>query len=757
MKTLSFTRAGLGLSSLGLSSLGLSGVWLSGLGAAALPLCLSLPALAADPAGQPGGLIEAVVVTARQRAEDPQRVPVSLSIIGEQRLERAQIDGITGLAAHAPGLAVSDPFGRFNPAPAMRGLTQPGTGDEPSVGFFLDGVYVTGRSSINLFLNDLERVEVLKGPQNALFGRNSFGGAVNLITRKPGDAVEGYLEGTLGSKDLRAVQAGVAGPLVPGKLAARVSLSVKDAGGFYDNAAGTDPEIGSEKSSAGAVTLRATPTDRLEALLRVSYAEDRDGQPKGYYLATNCQPRLVGGLPTGAFSQYCGEIPQSSGPFAANAEATGFTRDAWRTALTVRYELDAVTLTGISAANWETNEFNRDDDYSAALIARAGQQTVRKDFSQEIRLTSADRGQALTWLAGASWYRFDNETERRNQLYYLGQTTPGGARTAAVTDSWAAYGSASLRLPLDLTATADLRWQRDDKSFASSALDAQGRPIVLADDWTMLTPRLSLAWQALDSVMAYASVAKGAKSGGFNEMASIFDDERSFDPERNWTYELGSKTSWLDGRLTANATLFWVEWKNQQVVAASAAGSVNNFYTNNAGRSRSKGLELELQARPLDGLTLGAGYTLTDARFVDYDDPDYRDIPAFAPDGRIDGKVLPRQSRHQLAASAEYQAPLPGGASGLDGFAGGEWLWQSRQYTENSNLSWIGDIHTVNLWTGIDTGRLRLTLRVKNLLDDRTPPVAVRFSQPTLAGYQRAWLATPGDGRTWSVSARASF
>lgn len=717
--------------------------------AALLAAVSVMPVAGAAIQGAHAQIMEEIVVTARQRAEDPRRVPVALSVLPEVLIARARVDSIAGIATRVPGLVVSDPFGRFNPAPAIRGLTQPGVGDEPSVGFFLDGVYISGRSSINLFLNDLARVEVLKGPQNALFGRNTFGGAVNLVTRLPGDASEGFAELTVGTKELREVAAGLTVPLVPGKLSARATVAVKDFGGFYGNELAGGPEIGSERSTGAALTLRATPNDLMEAILRVSYAEDDDGQPKGYYVPANCQPRI----PDGQLRQFCGEIPERTGGFAANAEHFGFRRDAWRTALTLNMGLGFATLTGITAFNAETNEFNRDDDYSARLISRAGQQTDRWDVSQELRLVSAGAG-PLTWLVGANAYRFDNETERRNIQYFQGQTSPaGGVRTAAVTDSVALYGSLGYALTDAVTLSGDLRWQRDEKVFRSTARDRAGRPIDLDDGWTMWTPRVALSWQAAEDALVYASLAKGAKSGGFNEMANIFDTERSFGPERNWTYELGAKTLWLDGRLSANAALFWIDWTNQQVVAASAAGLLNNFYTNNAGESRSWGLELELAAAPADGLTAGVAYTLVDAEFVDYADPDYANIPAFAPTGDISGLALPRQSRHQIALNGEYRRDV---AAGLAGFAGGEWLWQSRQYTENSTLSWIGDDGKVNLWTGVEADVWSVTLRVRNLLDDRSPPVAVRFADPA-RGFARAWLVTPGDGRTWSVTGRVRF
>ncbi|MFM2043692.1 MAG: hypothetical protein RLY86_2268, partial [Pseudomonadota bacterium] len=567
----------------------------------------------------------------------------------------------------------------------------------------------------------------------------------------------GFVEAGLGSKGRREVSAAVSTPLIPGKLAARLSFASDAYDGFYDNPVPGGPKIGSEKSQAGAITLRATPTDRLEAVLRVSYAEDDDGQWKGFYLQTNCRQRLTNGVPTGAFTQYCGEIPESGPTLAANPEHFGFVRDAWRSSATVTYDLSFATVTSITAVNAETNEFNRDNDYGPLRLSQAGQLSDRWDASQELHLVGADRGQAVTWLIGASAYRFDNETERRNIEFWSGQTTTTGLpRTDERTDSTALYGSVGWRLRPDVTLTGDLRWQRDWKDFRTTSTDRTGRPITAADAWTLWTPRLTADWRMTERVMLYASAAKGVKSGGFNTMANIFPEERSFGPETNWTYEAGAKTAWFDGRLVANAALFWVDWTDQQVVAASAAGTNNNFYTNNAARSRSRGVEIDLTAAPADGVGLRLAYTFADAEFRDYQDPDYVTITGFAPTGDVSGLALPRQSRHQIAAGLDLDGDVAA-VAGLGWFAGAEWLWQSRQYTENTNLSWIPADGKVNLRAGVETGGLRLTVRVQNLFDDRTPPVAVRFSEPTAAGYRRAWLVTPGDGRTWSVQARWSF
>lgn len=704
-----------------------------------------------------GAVLEEVIVTARQRAETVQEIPVAVTVLNRTSIERQRIVDLATLSAAVPGFVLSDPFGRLNPSPALRGLAQPGIGDEPSVGLFIDGVYVFGRSSLNLLMGEVERIEVIRGPQSALYGRNTFGGAINLVTRKPGDRFEAHGEVTIGSKNRYDLRAGIGGPILPG-LSARVYAGHRDWGGFYTNNVANGPKIGRERSDLFQGGLHFTPFENFEALLRVSYAKDDDTQPKSFLVDINCGPRI----PDGSLREYCGTLPSqpvsiggaSNAGFAVNAGHRGFQRDAFRAALTLNWRLAFAGLTTISAYANEHPVFGFDGDYQPVVAYDSGQAISRHDVSHEVRLVSLAE-QKVKWLLGASSYRLDNRTERRNIFYIQGRRTPEGPRTDESTDAYALYGSLNLPIAQRFEASADLRWSSERKSFRSVNLrDRFGVPLDLASRWNAWTPRFALTAKPTADWRVYVSAARGFKTGGFNANENIFADERSYDPETNWTYEIGSKFADPARRVGVNAALFWIDWRSQQVVAASAAGVANNFFNNNAGRSRSRGLELESQWRPLEPLSFTASYAFTDARFVDYRDPDLVAVPGFAPRGDVSGKLLPRQSRHQASLGASWEAPL----SIIDGsyFLRADFSYRSKQYATTSQLASTGDDAKVNLQFGLAGGAWKATLFVDNLFDDRSPEVVIRWFDP-VRGFRRAMLVTPSDGTTFGLTLRYRF
>ncbi len=708
---------------------------------AAVAACLALPA-----AAQRGDGIEEISVTTRQRTEPIERVPIAVTVFDRTDIDRARIDSIPDLARLTPGLTMGDPFGRLNPAPAMRGLIQPGIGDEPNVGIFIDGHYVSGRTASNLRIADLERIEVARGPQSALYGRNSFGGAINFVTRKPGFTPAVEAEATIGSDDLRTLRGSIEGPIIADRLAARLTVLDYDSGSDVQNVLGR-PEIGVERTSEGILSLAYRPTDRITADLRVAWSKDNDSQPRSYVVAANCAPRI----PDGALRYFCGELPTKTGPFAANDEHFGYTRRVLRGGLTITAALSQhLTLTSLTSASDMDAEFGFDGDHSGSLAYHQGQIIDQQDLSQELRLAGTRR--RLTWLLGANYYRFDNDTIRQDQLFAAGATERGGPVTDGLTVAGGIYGSAELALGQGVNLAADLRYQHERKSFASSSRDAAGQPLDLAQSWDAILPRVTVSWQATDAALLYASAARGFKSGGFNDDANIFPDQRSYDPDTNWTYEAGAKLAVQDRRLTARLALFLIDWRDQQVVAASSAGTSDNFFNTNAAESQSKGIELELTARPWAALLLSASYAYTDATFEAYQDPDLVNIEGFAPTGDVSGNRLPRQPVHQAALIAEYGTPLA-----LPILPAARWYlrsqasYQSTQYSTPANLAETGDDMKLGLRLGIDSERLSIAAFVHNLFDDDTPHVAIRWFDPT-AGFGRAWLVSPPRSRQFGLT-----
>lgn len=713
------------------------------------PMRLVFPVLAALMVAPPAlaQSRENITVTARRVAEPLFEVPLAVSVFARAEIGEQRIDSLEDLAFAAPSFQITDPFGRLNPSATLRGLSQEGIGDEPNVAFFEDGIHLSNRSSINGTLFDLERVEIVRGPQGARYGRNSFGGAINLITRDPGEDFAAETAVTIASEDRLKLSGSVEGPLTDG-LAARIALVRRDWGGAFGNELAGGPELGREETDAAALTFLWQAGPDWTVRLRGSWRRDEDTQPGSHLVAANCQPRAS----DGALRYFCGSVPTFETGFASNPEQAGFVRESWRAGLRIEGRLtENLRLTSLTGGFTERSRFDRDDDYSAVLAREAGQITEPSDFSQELRLSGTwDQG---SWLAGLSHYRFDIDTDRRDIAYGSGATSPAGPRTSAETRTWAGFAALDYRLAGAWEIGLEARLLRETKRFESTIRDEAGTPLDLAESWTAFLPRASILYRIGESARLYASYAEGFKAGGFNSFANLFDAERVYEPDTNRTYELGGRARLAGGKLLLDAALFWIEWDDQQVTAASARGVSNNFFVNNAGGARSRGVELSADWRITEGLIAALDYAYTDATFTEYRDPDLVGLPGFPADGDVSGNLLPRQSAHQLTASLRYERPV---SETLTAALRLDARYESPHYSTPANLADNGHRRTLDLRLSLAHERGELAFWVDNLTDDDAADVAIRWFDAA-NGFARAWLVTPRDPRSFGLTAELRF
>ena len=731
-----------------------------------------------------------IVVTARLRGESLQDVPLSIAAFSEEAIERQQITDLDRLSFAVPSLSASDPFGRNNPSVALRGIGLAGIGDELPVGIFIDGVYVAGRSSANLLITDLERIEVARGPQSALYGRNTFAGAINFVTKKPGNDLEAYIEGTLGSHDRYELRGGLSAPLVRDRLYLHIGAIYRDWGGFYDNQNPAGTELNRQRTTAFNGLLRWTPSDRIDVNFRANYAEDDDTTAAAFLVPANVALTLSNG---GSLGFFAGAAPSSpingSECCTASANVVGFQRETQRYALTMGFDVtDAIRITSITSHTDESQLYDQDVDYRVEELFSFGNIIDRQEFSQELRAAyTSDR---LNALLGVFYYDFDNRFQNAGYAQFFlppaarvtnPPRTSGPFVSQTETTAYAVFGSVGYELIDGVRATVDLRWNRETKIFDY----ARGAALVPDPQrqrtWESWTPRFTLDWRPNEDSLYYISAAKGFKTGGFNDQINIFEAERAYEPETNWTYEIGTRQTLLDRRLFANLTLFYIDWTDQQVVSASAAGAANNTFIANAARSTSQGFELELNARPTNNLELSAAVALADAQFDEFIDPALVGIDratnlratlpglsiAQLPNGvfgaDVSGNQLPRTSKWQGTASAQYTGDI--NLLGADQwYARADYAYRSRQFAEPSNLAFVNDQHRLNLRVGLESDNYSLSFWVNNALDDRTPPVIIRFSDfgsfftpPFVGTLKRAFQVTPADGRTFGATLRFRF
>jgi len=413
--------------------------------AAALP-----PAAQAQSAGDP----DEIVVTVRKVQETLKEVPLAVTAFSGEDIESAGIDSLTDVANLTAGLQFFNPIGEFLPVPIIRGVAPTDIRGENNTGLFVDGVFVAGREGLNFSQLDIERIEVVKGPQSALYGRSAFSGAINYVTKRPSEVFEAKTEGTVGNEGKILGKASVSGPLLGEALRGRLAVLYDEWDGSYDNPVPGGDDVGGYRYRTFQGSLLFEPTDSLSALLTAYVSNDEIDDSATTALQANCEDDALfdpayqddDGNPVGVhFSNYCGKLPSLSGTDIPKiAEALGEDRDVLRTSLNIDWDVGVGTLsflTGYTDTEQASlTDFSRDLGYATPFLYCAGDValgvfcqdpgfadlspsrfeagvlnvengTTTQEFSQEIRWTSSV-GDAVRYSLGA--YYYDETLEARN-------------------------------------------------------------------------------------------------------------------------------------------------------------------------------------------------------------------------------------------------------------------------------------------------------------------------------------------------------
>lgn len=586
---------------------------------------LVVAALVCPVHAQQASTLEEIVVTARKRTETLQEVPLSVSVVSGLEIENLGLQDVTDLYGRVPALyfakgSITNPTASNNYL-IIRGIGW-NAGLEPAVGVFIDGMYVP-QMGYDLSFLDVERVEVLRGPQGTLFGRNTQGGALNIVTRKPDEEVHGNVRLEYADFDSLRATAALRGPLGD-EVFAGVSADYAKTDGYIRNAVTGEDAIPSERLSARGV-VRSTPTEDLEILVVA------DASIKSYN-------EMVRGVPIG---------PETYETFADQEEDDQAINAGMHLNVDYRFAND-ITLTSITgyreaeADVWVDTD-SRVTDQTVEIIAPVPPFVINpvanhgaatpyvqdaEYLSQELRL--AGSSEAFAWQAGA--YYFDQkESQFLRRFLSPGVAFPFGVYIDQIystdRDGWAIFGQASYRPSERLELTAGARYTEEDIHFYGRRLFVAGgnpNPPFLPDsedsaDNVSLMASLSYAFS--DNVNTYLTYAEGWKAGGFNRAPANMFNNRPYDDETSENYELGIKANFADSRLILNASLFYIDIQDQQVfnfLPATGPGEVPTSAIENAVSSRVRGAELELSAVPIDGFTFTANVAYDDTEYEDY-------------------------------------------------------------------------------------------------------------------------------------------
>jgi iron complex outermembrane receptor protein len=591
--------------------------------AAALPLRLAQAQDATDEVA-----LQEIVVTAQKRTENLQDTPIAIAAISGQALERLNLANVASIAAQTPSIAYSEAGGEAQIYIRGIGSNIFSIGVDQSVATHIDGVYI-GRANMGLtqFL-DVERVEVLRGPQGTLYGRNATGGAINIISRQPTDEVEGYASLLVGSFDRREVRAALSGPL-GGGWSARVAVRGVQDDGYTED---LDPRGSNKIDDTDLQAMRGTlrwAGESLTASLSVDYSEFSNGNTSIYPIDNVGLAETFGAVPTGDIHKTRNNTP-SFHDWQTGGATLNFD---WQIS-------DALTLSSVTGYREWDSDFLFNTDGTEVEVTRSSFVYQSSQVSTELRLAGDyERG---NFIVGA--FYIDEDKFGGLGLVRAGFTPPlvqaprsfvfladGSGQASAL------FGEATYELTDQWSLTAGIRYNEEEKDDLLTSVTLlpdtellglfSPRPLPAptaagtrnaSRKWTAWTPRFVANWRPAEDQLYYASYSKGFKSGGFNDLSVI---NPPFDPEFVKSYEIGAKTEWLDSRLRLNASAFYYDYTDLQVSVFASLGAVTTTFTTNAAEATVQGVELELQARPFRNLELAAAVSYLDATYDEFVTP----------------------------------------------------------------------------------------------------------------------------------------
>jgi iron complex outermembrane receptor protein len=566
------------------------------------------PASAAVPeAGGRGPELDEVVVTAQKRQQNLQDVPIAISAVTADDLSRRNVTDITDLRGQVPGLSIGGAAGanasNVFSIRGVPGLVQAiGSGQATAV--YLDGVYLSRPDAAVFSLDDVERIEVLRGPQGALYGRNATAGAINIVTREPGAARTGGVDISYGTFGALRGRGSIAGP-VSSNLSLGLSGSYEDRDGYFVNAV-TGNRVGERDSR----TLRAkakfsSPESALTATLTGDWSEFSN--PVIFKNAYAFPGTNIVGL---------GDPDRVSFDAASEAQAQQETRSKGAALILSYAWSDGLDLTSITSWRQFDAYGVNDNDGTAAPVILSASTNRSETFSQEIRgLLVRDR---LRLTVGANYFR-----EEGRVAFHTGPPTAPISLTNPIDettlDAWALFGQMEYSLSDALTIVAGLRFNKERRDFsidytrkpAPAGVFTRGR---VEDD--VVIPSVGINFDLNEDVLLYAKAGRGYQAPGFNGFpgANITSVD-TFDAETLWAYELGAKAQFMDRRLTVNTAAFLYDYKDLQVRSVTGPGTAA---IDNAANAAVKGLEVSASARLLEGLTLSVQATYLDAKYEDF-------------------------------------------------------------------------------------------------------------------------------------------
>lgn len=676
--------------------------------------------------------IPPITVTAEKEPEDVQKAPVSVTAVTKETLEATGARTVSDAADYAPNTYFHEFGARKLSNPRFRGV---GAGPlNPGVTTYIDGVPQLTANTSSTELADVEQIEFVRGPQSALYGRNSLGGVVNIVSTRPsvtgwsGSAIAPF--GSFGTADVRG---SVSGPLAANRLAVGLSAGYARREGYTENAL-TGNDLDSRSASFAKAQLLWTPSSTWETRFILSSERARDGD---YAL------------------QDLGSLRAQ--PFTAYRDYEGFThRDILAPTVIVRRTSPSVDFTSTTGfVSWQTSD-RTDLDYTPLpLITRANDEDSLQ-FTQEFRAASGRAASlavggnvTMKWQAGLFLFTQDYDQDAVNTFspFVLSEFVPfqtvQRSPTAALDDTgFGVYGRGTVQFGSRFEGTIGLRADHENKSaLLETSFEPMIAPPVVVDQeksFTDVSPQFTGAYHLSADQMLYATAARGFKSGGFNAASPAGNE--SYDQEHTWNYEVGIKTLLGSSRVSLNGSLFFIDWDDLQVYLPNPLVPAQ-FFVDNAGAASSKGAEIELNVRLLQGCDFFAGFGYTNAKFG-----------AGSKSGGLDvtDHELPNTPSYTANVGGQYSMAL---SSAVSAYARAEIVFRGDYFYDDSNIEGQDAYSLTNFRFGARGKRLFAEAWLRNAFDTTYIPTALAYPGLAPSGY----LGEMGAPRTFGVRAGVTF
>jgi iron complex outermembrane recepter protein len=700
-----------------------------------------------------------IVVTAQRRAERLQDVPIAVTALDAKTLDARAVTNVADIQRYTPGLNISS--GRGTSTDAFIYIRGIGQNDDffvadPATGIYIDGVYSSRTQGSLLTFQDVERIEVLRGPQGTLYGKNTIAGAVSVTSKLPDlNALDYRIDLAVGTYDQIDAQASVSVPLAPGKAALRVSGLSNYNGGFFRNSV-TGLRTNDRNIKGGKATLLLAPTDQLKVTLRGDVTIDRSRARLGQVVGFNPAEAFVANINRIYAPRRLQDFILAPGadPWVGGSDLDPRADlDVYGVSGTIDFDVGAVALKSITAWRRLTQNTNLDIDNTPLFAVNSIRALRHQQFSQELQATGKALDNRLSWLLGA--YYFEERATLLNDLPIVrgAVVTPGGPLdisnrrdAGARTESWAGFTQLSYEIVDGLNLTGGARFTRETKALRLTTSNPNNGVVTFnsngfqSQSWTSFDPRIALDYRVSPELLLYASATSGFKSGGYNARAAVGGRLESFNPEKAWSYEVGFKSDLFDRKLRFNVAAFQIDYTDLQLTVFRTVNNAISQAVRNAGKARVRGLEVELTARPIPELDLFVSSAYTDARYLQFID--------------LVGGVPVDKSRNRFVNTPEVTLTLGGrytaelnGAGRIE--IGGDWAWQSRTWKEVDNdASLVQAPYAVAnarlAYTDADD-RFTLALIGRNLFDTRYLTTGAQISS---FGAKVGWF---GDPRTVSL------